>query len=181
MREKNVSREAASAGNEGDILSLPRHAADQLKWDTACVTSFQDDLQMFGRKFGLHVELRGLDAVVVRPTGFVQQEAIQEAQVELQGLIGYHFPAAAAEPERRWVVLRVHPEYGAGIEIAHSVHGYRVDAVENFPGQDFFAGEVIVEINGTPLGSLSEEGMEEAFGECFGDGASLCLIRSPEQ
>merc|ERR1712087_937739 len=152
----------------------------KLQWDREAAATLHADLQTFGRKFRLTAELRGFDSVVLRPDGFVHNDTIRQARSELQGLLEYHFPEVH-EPEQRWVSLRVDDGYGAGIHIEACEHGYRVTSIEEFPGQDVYPGEIIVEINGRPLRGLSEEAMEDTFGECFADGASLCLIRLSEQ
>mmetsp|Transcript_117056 Transcript_117056/g.326147 ORF Transcript_117056/g.326147 Transcript_117056/m.326147 type:complete len:167 (+) Transcript_117056:1-501(+) len=154
----------------------------------ATAATFHSDLKTFAGRFRVAAELRGLDAVAMRPMGMVHQEALKQARAELQGLLAYYFPeqrgSECSEPEhreahRRWVLLRVDEKHGAGIEITPSENGYRVDHVEDFPGQDFGVGEVIVEVNGRPLAGLSDEAMEDTFGECFSDRASLCLIKCP--
>merc|ERR1712060_398546 len=129
-----------------------------------------------GEKFRMIAELRGLNAVVMRPMGLVHQEAKKRARAELEGLLGFYFQEPS-EPERRQVQLRVDDEYGAGIDLSHTEYGYHVDAVEDFPGQDFTSGEVIVEINDRPLTGLTEEEIENTFGECFSNGASLIIIK----
>jgi len=102
--------------------------------------------------------------------------------VELQGLLDYHFPdrrnttaPAPRPPERRRASLRVDAEKGACIEMTPTLQGYRVDHVDDYPGQDFTVGELIVEINGRSLVGLSEEDLEDTFAECFAHGASLLL------
>merc|ERR1712039_693693 len=119
-----------------------------------------------GDRFRMIAELRGLDAVVMRPMGIVHPEARKRARAELEGLLDFYFPKHN-ELERRQVQLRVHDEHGAGIDLTHTEHGYRVDGVEDIPGQDFVPGEVIIEINNRPLAGLSEEAIEATFGECF--------------
>merc|ERR1712151_1081606 len=112
------------------------------------------------------------------------QEDLRRAREELEGLLSYHFPArtmsvsACPAPQTcsRRVRLRVDAEYGAGIDMTPGDDGYHVDHVEDYPGQDFVAGEVIVEINGQSLSGLSKEALEETFGSYFGDGASVLLM-----
>ncbi|CAJ1334341.1 unnamed protein product [Effrenium voratum] len=79
---------------------------------------------------------------------------------------------------KRDVRLRVHAEKGAGIDLEPCEKGFRVEAVEDFPGQDLTVGDVIVEVNGTQLGGLSDEAMEEAFGSQFAEGARLIVTRA---
>eukprot|EP00440_Ansanella_granifera_P013441 gb/GFBE01014605.1/.p1 GENE.gb/GFBE01014605.1/~~gb/GFBE01014605.1/.p1 ORF type:complete len:122 (+),score=31.73 gb/GFBE01014605.1/:1-366(+) len=117
----------------------------------------------------------------MRPRGFMPQEKMEEARKELQNLLGYYFPASQErpeQPERLQVSLRVHEEMGAGIDIVpHPGKGLCVEHVEAEPGQDFSAGDVIVEINGQSLVEFGEEAMEDAFGEHFANGAKLTVVR----
>lgn len=184
------------AGEGGDTIPLPPRAAAMLQRDRETAATFHGDLRTFASRYRVQAELRGLDAVVLKPMGFVHKDAMQKARVELQGLLDYYFPerrdaavavpgasVAAAVPKSpaagrptRHVRLRVDADAGAGIEITPTAEGYRVDHVEDCPGQDFSVGNIIIEIAGRSLEGLSEEDMEDAFGEGFGDGASLVLL-----
>jgi len=155
------------------VLVLPRGAAFELQRDTARAKTFRDDLRTFARNFRIQAELVGLDKVQMKPIGFVHQDAREKARAELQKLLHYHFPGSAASRERE-VRLRV-AESGAGIDLTPSDRGFQVDHVEDFPGQDFAAGEVILAINGQKLSGLSEDEVEETFGAHFGDGAVLMI------
>mmetsp|Transcript_61215 Transcript_61215/g.197238 ORF Transcript_61215/g.197238 Transcript_61215/m.197238 type:complete len:339 (+) Transcript_61215:1-1017(+) len=169
---------ARGIDSSDDVIPLPPRAASMLQRDRSAAAVFHRDLKTFAGRFKVAAELRGLDAVVMRPMGFVHQEAIRQARAELQGLLSFYFPECR-RPDQRRVELRVDDEHGAGIEMTPSAHGYRIDHVEDFPGQDFVPGEVIIEVNGRPLAGLSEEAMEDTFAECFGNGASLCIIKCP--
>eukprot|EP00930_Biecheleria_cincta_P099445 TRINITY_DN91073_c0_g1_i1.p1 TRINITY_DN91073_c0_g1~~TRINITY_DN91073_c0_g1_i1.p1 ORF type:complete len:627 (+),score=116.03 TRINITY_DN91073_c0_g1_i1:52-1881(+) len=80
--------------------------------------------------------------------------------------------------EKRWRVrLRVDSETGAGIELSACDQGYLVEGVEDFPGQDFVAGDVIAEINGHSLAGMGEDEISVAFGEHFAHGATLRIVR----
>ncbi|CAE7730263.1 unnamed protein product [Symbiodinium sp. CCMP2456] len=155
-----------------DVLVLPRGAAFELQRDTARAKTFRDDLRTFARNFRIQAELVGLDKVQMRPIGFVHQDTREKARAELQNLLNYHFPSAVSR--EREVRLRV-AESGAGIDLTPSDRGFQVDHVEDFPGQDFSAGEIIVAINGHKLSGLSEDEVEETFGAHFGDGAVLMI------
>ncbi|CAE7897286.1 unnamed protein product [Symbiodinium sp. KB8] len=157
-----------------DVLVLPRGAAFELQRDTARAKTFRDDLRTFARNFRIQAELVGLDKVQMKPLGFVHQDTREKARAELQNLLNYHFPSVSREREVR---LRV-AESGAGIDLTPSDRGFQVDHVEEFPGQDFSAGEVILAINGHKLSGLSEDEVEETFGAHFGDGAVLMIGRS---
>lgn len=154
-----------------DVLVLPRGAAFELQRDTARAKTFRDDLRTFARNFRIQAELVGLDKVQMKPLGFVHQDTREKARAELQNLLNYHFPSVSREREVR---LRV-AESGAGIDLTPSDRGFQVDHVEEFPGQDFSAGEVILAINGHKLSGLSEDEVEETFGAHFGDGAVLMI------
>lgn len=166
-----------SANVSEDTMPLPRRAAAMLQRDRAQAELFHKDLKTFAGKFRVAAELRGLDCVVMKPMGFVHQETKQRARVELQRLLDYYFPERQ-EPRYRSARLRV-SEDGAGIEMTATEHGYRVDLVEDFPGQDFVPGEVIVEINGVSLVGLEEEALEDAFADHFADGAVLSVMPAP--
>ncbi|CAE7625685.1 unnamed protein product, partial [Symbiodinium pilosum] len=106
---------------------------------------------------------------------FVHQDTRQKARQELQSLLDYHFPAPTpTRAMERQVRLRV-AESGAGIDLTPSDRGFHIDHVEDFPGQEFSAGEVILAINGCPLSGLTEEEVEDTFGANFGDGAVLVI------
>eukprot|EP00927_Polykrikos_kofoidii_P028314 TRINITY_DN24749_c0_g1_i1.p1 TRINITY_DN24749_c0_g1~~TRINITY_DN24749_c0_g1_i1.p1 ORF type:complete len:1523 (-),score=345.44 TRINITY_DN24749_c0_g1_i1:21-4589(-) len=177
----------SGAGGE-DVIKLQPHAAASLQSDKAKATSLHSDLRRFAGKFRVAAELRGLDSVVVRPMGNVHKEALRRARAELDGLLDFYFPQlpqGAAEANghgegqqlRRRVRLRVDADSGAGIELTVTALGYGVDHVEDFPGQDFAAGEVIVQIGDRELAGLSEDAMEDAFAEGFAHGAELMLIQ----
>ncbi|CAE8632024.1 unnamed protein product [Polarella glacialis] len=175
----------SSARHDGggpEVVPLPCCAAAALQGDRAKAVSFHDDLRTFASKFRVSAELRGFEAVEMKPMGFVNQDALKRARQELRGLLDYHFPAPVepqtipVEPQtRRQVRLRVDGEHGAGMDLTACELGFQVDHVEYFS-----VGEVIVEINGRSLAALGEEEMEDAFGEQFGDGARLVIIRRLE-
>jgi len=191
-KSKGGGRGGPSSGAENTI-PLPRRAADMLQRDRRQAELFHRDLKTFAGKFRVAAELQGLSCVVMKPMGQVHQETLQRARSELQRLLDYYFPerqatvsavaSAAAksqpEPTCRGVRLRV-SEDGAGIEMTPTTDGYRVDFVEDSPGQDFMPGEFITEINGFPLVGLEEEALEDIFGENFGDGAVLTVMAWPE-
>lgn len=125
--------------------------------------------------------------MVLRPIGIVNTEALQKIRIELQGLIDFYFPserrqqqasASAAVPLELRARLHVDAELGAGIDLTPSTQGFQVGHIDAVPGQDFCVGDVIVGIAGRSLAGLSEEDLEDAFGECFGDGAELVLLRA---
>lgn len=167
-----------------DVFKLPKSSAE-LQRDPEKAKTFQEDLRTFARNFKLSAELVGMDYIQLKPIGFVPHDTKQKAREELRMLLEFHFPSTSRpEPPRplptRQTHLRVHPEHGAGIELTVSEQGYLVDFVEDFPGQDLFVGDVILEINGQKLAGLSEAEMEDTFGAHFGDGAKL-TIQPPER
>jgi len=170
-----------------ESVQLPREVSALLQRDRTKGPLFHEDLKMFASKHSIVVESVGVTEVVLRPTGLLPHQQWNPARVELRGLLGFHFPdlgqdsAAALTAALLWRVeghqCCVHvSEDGAGIELRHVEDGYLVDSVEDYPGQDFHAGEVIVEINGVCLEGLGEDEIEAAFGEQFCDGALLLLL-----
>ncbi|CAE7332652.1 unnamed protein product, partial [Symbiodinium necroappetens] len=179
-KEKEVAKFHQDAQDYGvrdalgfEVLVLPRGAAFELQRDTARAKTFRDDLRTFARNFRIQAELVGLD----------KASSTKTREKRLQNLLNYHFPLGAQASNSAWlslvlprreVRLRVAespPRSGAGIDLTPSDRGFQVDHVEEFPGQDFSAGEVILAINGHKLSGLSED-EEETFGAHFGDGAS---------
>jgi len=72
--------------------------------------------------------------------------------------------------------LQVDPAGGAGLELRWVKMGYCVDSIEPQPGQpDLNAGDAIVAIGGKLLAGLSEDEVEQVFGESFGDGVGLVV------
>jgi len=171
-----------------DAFPLPRSGVAMLQRDRATAATFHSDLKTFAGKFQVAAELHGLETVIMKPMGFVHQATLRQARAELEGLLDYYFPTRHEESlrkselllRRRVVELRVDETHGAGIEMTPTEHGYRIDHVEDFPGQAFAPGEVIAEVEGLPLAGLSAEDMEDAFAECFGNGVSLVLIQHPD-
>lgn len=189
---------AAAASSAEEAVPLPRSAAAVLQRDQETARGFHEDLRMFAARFGVRAELQdGLGAVVVRPAGSgLQPDVLRGAREELRGLIAYYFPEAAAptapataavratagsavssQPCRQ-VHLVVDPERGAGLELSPTPAGFRVDRVEEYPGQELVVGETIVEIGGRVLAGLGEDEMEDAFRELFAHGAVL-LVAPP--
>jgi len=73
----------------------------------------------------------------------------------------------------REVILRVHPEKGCGLGMAHSEFGLAVETVEEVPGQELHPGEVIVAIEGRILAALSAPQVQASFQKRRLDGARL--------
>jgi len=169
---KASSRAGNLACNPPQTVPLPKEAAVALRHDWAKAELFHKDLEMFASKNGIVATCDGHTEVVLRPTGSLQLEEWESVHSELQSLISHHFPQ-----ERRRSRLRVSDDRGAGIELNWVEDGYQVDAIEEYPGQEFSAGEVITEINGVSLMGLTEEQMEDTFSEHFVNGASLVLVR----
>lgn len=175
---------APAAPAKGDVLPLPREAVALLQRDKEKAASLHGDLRTFAARFHVAAALQAphYEAVVMQPLGFVHQEAMRQAREELDHLLRHHFDFPLERPKpveaegRRRAYLRVDPESGAGIEITHAHEGYLVDEVDEHPGQDFVAGDLLVEIDGVCLAGLSEEELEEAFAGCFADGAQLVVV-----
>eukprot|EP00933_Yihiella_yeosuensis_P015843 TRINITY_DN13686_c0_g2_i1.p1 TRINITY_DN13686_c0_g2~~TRINITY_DN13686_c0_g2_i1.p1 ORF type:complete len:946 (-),score=306.26 TRINITY_DN13686_c0_g2_i1:38-2740(-) len=189
----NFGRSITTAPKDDDVLPLPRGAADLLQRDRAKAATFHEDLRTFGGRFGVSAKLEGFQSIRLIPQGFVHQDALRRSREEIKGLLEYHFPLnlfqeaepapekpglhVPVEPERRQVRLRVHAEAGAAVDLAPCPDGFLIEHVEDFPGQDFTAGEVIAEINGCALAGLGDEEMEDAFGANFKDGANLVIVK----
>jgi hypothetical protein len=104
-----------------------------------------------------------------KTTTFVEKEKRAAAPKAAQ-------PKRQANENRTVVKLRVHPEHGAGLELRATVAGYAIDAVEDEPGQPGVdPGDVITAIRGVSLSHLSEEDLEDRFGENFGAGVDLVI------
>lgn len=73
----------------------------------------------------------------------------------------------------REAILRVHPEKGCGLGMAHSEFGLAVENIEEVPGQELHCGEVIVAIEGRILAALSAPQMQASFQKRRLDGARL--------
>jgi len=167
--------------NKRYSIPLPTSAAMLLQRNRTIAEAFHADLKTFAGRFRVSAELCGLEAAVMKPSSSLHQDDAQRAFAELKHLVEYHFPGRREQDERKWVDLNVHAEHGAGIEMTPSEQGYLIDFVEEFPGQSFVSGDVIIEINGRSLVGLSAETMEDTFAECFGHGASLCLISAQQR
>lgn len=171
---------AGRASAQEPSVLLPLSAAAILQRNADAARSFHDDLRQFARMHRVRADLRGLDAVVVRPGLPLSQELLDAALDELRQIVAHNFPQAMAPPvvHLRQVRLRVHPESGAGLELTAVAAGFRVDHIEPYPGQDLQVGDVIAAIEGRSLAGLDQESMEDAFGERFSDGALLTLVPS---
>jgi hypothetical protein len=167
---KASTRNAERAAVE--TMMLPKQAIIALQNDSAKAALLSEDLRHFADKFRIAAECDGISKVVLRPTAWVSAEDRARARAELKRLLDHHFP----EQRYREVRLNVSDDRGACIQLQMDPEGYLVDSVEDYPGQDFWPGEVIIEINGVPLAGLEEEQLEDAFGNEFGDGASLLIL-----
>lgn len=168
-----------TGANDAGSIPIPLWAANALQRDQDLSRSFHRDLKTFAARFHVAAELQGFKEVGMRPIGFVHHEAVQQAREELRKLVDFHFPQRVV-PEHRQVHLRVDAECGANIELTPTEHGYRVDYVDEFPGQSFAQGDVILAINDHSLQGLTEHDIEDTFAENFGDGAALLVARMPE-
>jgi len=73
--------------------------------------------------------------------------------------------------------LKVDPEEGAGVALEPCDYGFLVERVEDRPGQNLTAGDVIVAVEGRMFAGISGEQMKASFLKRRADGARLAVVR----
>lgn len=139
----------------------------------------EDELErVFGDKY------RDEAVIVSGPYHELKSRSFAEVREQALVLLGVLRPPAGLQRTRtepppagllRMVQLRVGDE-GAGVELGACEFGYRVDAIEAAPGQPGLQiGVAILAAAGMTLMGLTEDEMEQRFGDAFADGSSLVV------
>eukprot|EP00746_Dinoflagellata_sp_MGD_P153260 gnl/MRDRNA2_/MRDRNA2_84157_c0_seq1.p1 gnl/MRDRNA2_/MRDRNA2_84157_c0~~gnl/MRDRNA2_/MRDRNA2_84157_c0_seq1.p1 ORF type:complete len:630 (-),score=235.44 gnl/MRDRNA2_/MRDRNA2_84157_c0_seq1:30-1919(-) len=115
-------------------------------------------------------EVKKLRAEVAKEEGYVPLPQLATRK-------GFKYqPNPEENQPQRNLKLKVHEDYGAGIEMHPTWYGMQVDEIEDLPGQPGLrTNDFIVVCGGASLTEMDDDACESAFTEAFGDGVEVVV------
>jgi len=167
-------------------IALPGHLSK------AQVEVLRRDLHTWMTKFRCSAKLIKEEIVTtIDPDTASQEAALSElrqiAQFSFQGMRGKGPPRESAQkasgyPRPDHIIkhkLRVHPDHGAGLDLAAQYGGMLIEKIYPKPGQPGLAAkDLIISIDAFSLSGGSPEHVEAMFRRHFRDGAELTVRRN---